>query len=373
MKLVIAFIVSICSFSSIFSQTKQSQLKPICILPDSIPESSGIIALNSNSFWTHSDGKNTSALFEIDSLGNLLRRIELTNGSNVDWEDLTIDDSGNFYIGDLGNNNSDRENLLIYKINNPSLHDSNTVWAELIKVNYADQNIIPSPIENRNFDVEGIAHYDGYVYLFTKNRAYPTSGYTKMYRVQDLPGEYTLNVLDSFYIETHIQLGRVTSADISSNGDIALLTNQQITILKNGPNGLGSGSKTYYRFNFTDKQLEAIEFIDSVNFYLTDEKPGNLYIGTILDERYEYPLQNKDIESVEIFTIQNNLLLIKNPLKQIVNIDIYSLNGQLIYQKQFSEFEYQIDLKSIECFTNCVIHIKSPEVQLSRLIPIYSK
>ena len=325
--------LSICWISSLFSQTQTAVLRDICSLPDSIPESSGIAYSTNNSFWTHSDGKNTSALFLIDSSGNLLRRLSLTNGVNIDWEDLTQDNYGNLYIGDLGNNDCDRTDLVIYKISNPSLHDSESIWAHTIRISYGDQSIIPSPIEDRNFDVEAMAHYQGYIYLFTKNRSYPTSGFSKMYRVPDTAGTYELNVLDSIYIETHIQLGRITGADIEDKtGKIALLSNQQIILIEPGINGIGSGKKTYYRFHHTNKTLEAIEFKDSNSFYLTDEKPGMLYEGFILDQDYEYPLElNTIIPQVTISQTDNGLCVNFNHEHIVSNVSIYNFTGQCIF------------------------------------------
>jgi hypothetical protein len=59
-------------------------------------------------------------IYEIDTLGNLIRTININSANNSDWEDITQDDLNNFYIGDFGNNNNDRTNLRIYKIPSPT-------------------------------------------------------------------------------------------------------------------------------------------------------------------------------------------------------------------------------------------------------------
>jgi sugar lactone lactonase YvrE len=41
--------------------------------------------------------------------------------TNIDWEDITKDKDGNLYVGDFGNNDNERKDLCIYKIDKKSL------------------------------------------------------------------------------------------------------------------------------------------------------------------------------------------------------------------------------------------------------------
>ena len=80
---------------------------------------------------TIEDSGNDSNLFGLDSSGKIVKKITITNASNIDWEDLTSDAQGNIYIGDFGNNNEKREHFRILKINHNDL-DSETAEAEII-------------------------------------------------------------------------------------------------------------------------------------------------------------------------------------------------------------------------------------------------
>lgn len=91
--------------------------REIASLPPQAKEASGLEITNSKSLWTHNDG-GVPALFEFDTLGNLVKTLHL-NHINAGWEDMTQDDAGNFYIGAFGNNKNNRKNLKIYKIANP--------------------------------------------------------------------------------------------------------------------------------------------------------------------------------------------------------------------------------------------------------------
>ena len=77
-------------------------------------ENSGIIFLNDH-LLTINDGGNSNTIFEIDTLGSIIREITVLNASNVDWEAIS-QNSQSVFVGDIGNNSSSRENLCIYEI-----------------------------------------------------------------------------------------------------------------------------------------------------------------------------------------------------------------------------------------------------------------
>ncbi len=85
-------------------------------LPGGLSESSGIVARNRNSLWTHNDSGGANELYELDSNAVLQRTLVLRNATQVDWEDLTLDSAGHFYVGDFGNNSQNRTDLVIYKL-----------------------------------------------------------------------------------------------------------------------------------------------------------------------------------------------------------------------------------------------------------------
>ena len=84
-------------------------------LPANLSESSGAIFFN-NKLITHNDSRGENKLFELDTITEqVTRTVAISNATNIDWEDITQDDTS-IYIGDIGNNSGNRTDLKIYKI-----------------------------------------------------------------------------------------------------------------------------------------------------------------------------------------------------------------------------------------------------------------
>jgi hypothetical protein len=161
-------------------------------MPFELPEASGMVVLP-NHFWMINDSDNESKLYKMDFSGTLVDSIYI-KAENLDWEDLTIDPSGNIYIADIGNNANDRENLVIYKVLYTDL-SKDTVTPQEIHFNYGNQTNFPPQAEQMDFDCEALIWYQDYLLLFIKNRS--QSNQTLLYRISDLPGIYTAYPLDS--------------------------------------------------------------------------------------------------------------------------------------------------------------------------------
>ena len=81
-------------------------------LPGSLNESSGAIFFN-NRLITHNDSGGEAKLYELDTISGIIEReVTILNATNVDWEDITQDETS-IYIGDFGNNNGNRTDLKI--------------------------------------------------------------------------------------------------------------------------------------------------------------------------------------------------------------------------------------------------------------------
>src|SRR5689334_22191133 len=92
----------------------------VTALPASLTECSGLDYSGSGSYWMHNDGYGDNHIYKVNSSGTVTRTVTITGATNYDWEDLAHDFNRNYlYIGDFGNNNCDRTNLHIYRINHP--------------------------------------------------------------------------------------------------------------------------------------------------------------------------------------------------------------------------------------------------------------
>lgn len=86
-----------------------------------IPESSGVVASRKHPgvFWTHNDSGNGPTLFAVTRDGKVLGQYAV-NVRNNDWEAISTDDEGHLYIGDIGNNDRQRDRLIVYRVDEPN-------------------------------------------------------------------------------------------------------------------------------------------------------------------------------------------------------------------------------------------------------------
>ncbi|HUF03391.1 MAG TPA: hypothetical protein VMM38_04370 [Aridibacter sp.] len=90
-----------------------------------IDESSGLTAskCNPDVLWTHNDSGGGPYVFAFDVKGVLLSVWKVEGAENRDWEDITSakeeDGKCYLYIGDIGDNESDRDSVIVYRIEEP--------------------------------------------------------------------------------------------------------------------------------------------------------------------------------------------------------------------------------------------------------------
>lgn len=277
---------------------KATGLKKLCRLPEKVAETSGIEITGPNQIWSLNDSGGEPELYLCDTLGNLLRTVRVENAKNHDWEDLTRDKTGNFYIGDTGNNNNDRKNLCIYKITNPQNATNDTVEAQKIEFTWEDQSEFPPSPENMNFDCEAIIWFQHQIYLFSKNRSFPVR--TTVYRIPDQPGTYVARKLGSFETgagstdEGELFSYWITSAAISPDGNkLALLSQDRVWLFFNfnGDNFFDGQHRLYELESATQK--EAVCFCGNKQLYLSDEHWPLFDAGRNLYRLYLGPLPGK--------------------------------------------------------------------------------
>lgn len=144
-------------------------------LSAAVKETSGLVFAGGR-LWTHNDGGNEAALYQIDTLTNaILQTVAIGGATNTDWEDLAFDGT-NFYIGDFGNNsNGNRTDLKIYKFPLAAIPTGNDVTVpaaavEVIEFTYEDQtDFSPQGANNTRFDCEAMLWRNDSLHLFTKD------------------------------------------------------------------------------------------------------------------------------------------------------------------------------------------------------------
>ena len=276
-------IAAIALFCTNCKQSAQQKIEVVTALPNEIKESSACeISKASDLVWTIEDQGNENLLFGFNKNGELIRKIRITNVENNDWEDLSSDDQGNLYIGDFGNNDNERQNLAIYKINAADLNKEEVEASEIVQFYYPEQKDFPPKKKDKVFDVESFLVFKNQFYLFTKNRSSDFDGTTSIYRVENnsqtkLPAKK----LSEFVTCDNFNHCAVTSAAISPDKKkVALLSSDKVWIFTDfkGDDFFSGNAKTIELENFTQKEGLCFETNESVLITDEAEKKGESFL-----------------------------------------------------------------------------------------------
>ena len=240
-----------------------------------LTEISGIEFDKTGQLWAINDGGDLANLYRIDEKsGKINKKILITNAKNTDWEDMTQDDFGHFFIGDFGNNENKRKWLTIYKIENPIDIKGDSTFAEIIKFTYPQQSSYPPKAFEMEFDLEAFVYYKKHLYLFTKNRTVPFDGQTGLYKIGAYAANHKAKKISSFTPCTQAEkLCWITSAAISPNkSKLALLGSDRIWLFEHWQgDDFFSGDVTEIELGLVT-QKESITFFDENTIVFTDEE-----------------------------------------------------------------------------------------------------
>lgn len=321
MKLIYLFVLTL--LIPIMGQGQQLSL--LTGLDTTIKETSGLIYTNQR-LITHNDSGGEAALYEIDiNTGNTSRKVTISNATNVDWEDICFD-SNYIYIGDIGNNSGTRTDLKVYKV---SLSDyltttSNTVTAEVINYNYADQTSFTSSTIFTNFDAETLISFGDKLYIFTKNWG---DSKTKIYSLSKTPGTYQISKIDSFDSQ-----GLVTGGDYNSASNAILLTGYTfaspfiIEIKDFSATNFSGGTITRDVLQTPSGKSFQIESIAAINinqYYLSAEESTTGSSGL-------YQLETSNPLEIDEFE-NGNTFMYPNPASNSISIETNYLSKTEIY------------------------------------------
>ena len=219
--------------------------------------------------WNHGDSGAAARLTLISLSGTELRSLNLAPLQNTDWEDLAQDAAGYLYIGDFGNNDNKRRDLVIYRLNPRQARPQ----VDTIAFNYPDQRAFPPQWSRRNFDCEAFFWLDDTLHLFSKDRSYQQ--WTKHYLLPAKPGHYVAILRDSLRLNTPI-----TAADISPDGrTVVLLGYGGLFLFARQPGQKLFDSPKSFRALPTTGQAEGLIFLTDSTLLVSNEK-GRLYQTT---------------------------------------------------------------------------------------------
>ncbi|HSN47211.1 MAG TPA: hypothetical protein VLR29_00480, partial [Flavobacterium sp.] len=206
------------AFTFLFFSCKKEtdSLEQLFSLPKSLKEVSGIIYHPATDLiWTLEDSGNKNEIYGLDSRGEISKTLVIENTDNTDWEDITKDGEGNLYIGDFGNNDNERKDLAIYKIDQKDLTSGSVVPAYKISFAYPEQTDFSPKKTEMLYDVEGFLEFKNNFYLFTKNRSKEFDGNALLYKIPNKAGSHQAVLLGEFNTCDSYDQCAITAAAIS--------------------------------------------------------------------------------------------------------------------------------------------------------------
>ncbi|MGB5204957.1 T9SS C-terminal target domain-containing protein [Eudoraea sp.] len=299
-------------------------------LPEDVLESSGLIYYN-NKLITHNDSGNSPRLYEVDTLSSqIIRTITIDNATNIDWEDITQDDTY-IYIGDFGNNTGNRQDLTVYRVAKSDYDVSNTISAERIDFSYEDQTDF-TEIQNSDWDAEAMVDFKTQLLIFTKQ--WQTNG-TVAYSIPKIPGSYSAKKLGFYDVS-----GLVTGAAYNKFSNVLMLLGYSsqlqpfiVRINELPINFSFNGTEEKLGLGIGFSQVEGITFSDSNTYYISSERyQNNLPPITLASQLYTFDTDDAPQETEE------------PPVE--TPIDAEKEENELIIFKAFGSNELQYDLNS---------------------------
>ena len=152
----------------------------------SINESSGLVASRATpgAYWTHNDSGDGPFIYALNARGASLGVFRVTGAQAHDWEDISIGPGPErgksyLYIGDIGDNNATRSEIVVYRVAEPALsaesakstktRPGNTESADAIRLKYPDgkfdaESLIVHPVSGNIYIVNKIPLLNPVVY-----------------------------------------------------------------------------------------------------------------------------------------------------------------------------------------------------------------
>jgi hypothetical protein len=306
-----------------------------------LSETSGLIFWE-NQFWTHNDNSDTN-IYALDTLyGRIVQPYPLSRITNTDWEEISQDEDY-IYIGDIGNNSGNRDDLKIYRAVKSSILNNSAVF-DSICFTYSDQIDFTPNDYNNDFDCEAFIVSKDSIHLFTKQWV---SNGTSVYTLPKTPGNYVAKPRSSFNVN-----GLITGAVYLEEERIIVLSGYSkrlkpfIYLLYDFKGSdFFSGNKRKIDVMLPYHQIEGITTTNGIKYFITNEyfsmspfikttqKIHLLNLSPFLGDYLNLPVHHPDAE--------NNFIISPVPAREFVTIQsltdllpadyiLINLSGQIV-------------------------------------------
>lgn len=217
-----------------------------------LTECSGVVASRRQAglFWTHTDGggPKKQILFAVRRSGQPVKEFRVVGAALQDWEDLAIDDAGQLYLADLGNNHGQREEVAVYAVEEPDP----TGFGSTVPVARAWRLRFPE----QPFDSEALFIWQDYGYVLSK---VTDDRRAELYRFA-LTNTEPVQVLQ-WVARLPIE-SPVTGADISADGQrLAVVAKAGAWLFEIAGDPTRAGRAPWRRARFKDQRIEGCCFV----------------------------------------------------------------------------------------------------------------
>jgi len=264
----------------------QANLAPACKPASSmmrladLPEASGLVASRATPgrLWAHNDSGKPE-IVALDAKGTVTGRVSIAGAALEDWEALASGACGTgtcLYIGDIGDNNGKRSEIIIYRVPEPAKAGGSAQVDGVFRAAYPDGA----------HDAEALlAAPDGTLYVVTKG----DTGHVALYRFpQQLRAGTTIRlerVGAPLSKGEPAQDARITDGAISSDGEWVVLRTRTALTFYRAAEFLKGDFREVRSVDLTslgEPQGEAVAFGPSNNtLYVAGEGGGKSQPGTL--------------------------------------------------------------------------------------------
>ena len=241
-----------------------------------LTESSGLAVSRRNPglLWSHNDSGSAAVLFALDTTGVVRARIPLPIRTR-DWEDVSAArcSSGDcLYVADIGDNDSARRQVQIYRVPEPAVGDAQTAPPEVFNATYVD-----GP-----HNAEAMFVVDADAFIITRDRA------AAIYRATLTP---SADRAITFQRVGELGLGAVTDAETSRDGTSVVVRTSHEAVLYRTADLIRGVTTPYFRIRIDglrEPQGEGVA-LDGNMLYLSSEGRAGSRAGRLISLRCELP------------------------------------------------------------------------------------
>src|SRR5687767_2966290 len=248
-----------------------------------VPEASGVAASRKTpgQLWLHNDS-GQPALFAVAADGTLRGRVRVYGAGVRDWEDIDIGPCPNgscIYVGDIGDNNAKRRDVVIYRVVEPDAGASTSAPSESMRLTYPD-----GPTDAEAFFVLP----NGNLFIVTKGERGPAV----LYRVPEFQNGATAQLYRVAIVvdaegsaNAAVARGnRITGAAASRDGRWVVLRSLHAVTFYAADDFTAGNIREVLRFDVSalrEIQGEGVAFGEDGTVWLSSEGGGSGRQGTI--------------------------------------------------------------------------------------------